>query len=93
VSPAGACGLESASGVGLARIDLGDLAGQRRVLVRPCLDWSERQRHVAGAFGAALAGRLFELRWLRRRKENRSVEITALGREKLLAELGVKLDA
>jgi DNA-binding transcriptional ArsR family regulator len=74
-------------------IDLDELARQRRTLVRPCLDWSERRRHVAGALGAALAGRLFELGWLRRREANRSVEVTALGRARLLAEFSVELGA
>jgi hypothetical protein len=73
-------------------IDLGELAKQRRTLVRPCLDWSERRRHVAGALGAALAERLFELRWLRRRDANRSVEVTPLGRARLLAEFSVEPD-
>jgi DNA-binding transcriptional ArsR family regulator len=70
-------------------ISVEELARRRRPLVRSCLDWSERRRHVAGALGAALAGRLFELGWLRRRPTNRSVEVTALGRLKLEAELGL----
>jgi DNA-binding transcriptional ArsR family regulator len=74
-------------------IDLHELSKQRRTLVRPCLDWSEQKWHVAGALGAALAGRLFELGWLRRRDANRSVEVTRLGRSRLRAEFGVELDA
>jgi DNA-binding transcriptional ArsR family regulator len=74
-------------------IDLDELAQQRRPLVRPCLDWSERRRHVAGALGAALATRLFELGWLTRRDQNRSVEVTSLGRARLLADFGVDLEA
>src|ERR671924_212218 len=35
-------------------IDLEPLSAQRRPLVRGCLDWSERELHVAGALGAAL---------------------------------------
>jgi DNA-binding transcriptional ArsR family regulator len=57
-------------------IDLAELKAQRRPVVRACLDWSERELHVAGAFGAALAARLFELGWIRRREGNRSVEVT-----------------
>jgi len=57
-------------------IDLAELQAQRRPVVRGCLDWSERELHVAGAFGAALATRLFELGWIRRREGNRSVEVT-----------------
>jgi DNA-binding transcriptional ArsR family regulator len=57
-------------------IELAELQAQRRPVVRGCLDWSERELHVAGAFGAALATRLFELGWIRRREGNRSVEVT-----------------
>jgi DNA-binding transcriptional ArsR family regulator len=67
--------------VGLARIgiDLEQLARQRRTLVRGCLDWSERELHVAGALGASLTVRLFELDWIRRRPGNRSVAVTPAG--------------
>ena len=56
-------------------VDLGGLREQRRPVVRGCLDWSERELHVAGAVGAALTTRFFELGWIRRRERNRSVEI------------------
>ena len=72
-------------------IDLDSLPRRRRPLVRPCLDWSERRRHVAGSVGAALAERLFDLRWLKRRPTNRSVEITPLGLAQLRAEFGLEL--
>jgi DNA-binding transcriptional ArsR family regulator len=61
-------------------IDVERLVKRRRAFARPCLDWSERRRHLAGALGAALAARLFELGWLKRRAANRSVEVTAAGR-------------
>jgi len=70
-------------------IDLAELEAQRRPVVRGCLDWSERELHVAGAFGAAIATRLFELGWIRRREGNRSVEVT--DERSLAAELGVQL--
>jgi DNA-binding transcriptional ArsR family regulator len=70
-------------------IDLVELGRQRRAVVRGCLDWSERELHVAGALGAALANRLFELGWIRRREGNRSVEVLDAGR--LASELGVEL--
>ena len=70
-------------------IDLTELERQRRPAVRGCLDWSERELHVAGGLGAALAGRMFELGWIRRRERNRSVEVTEEGRARLSAELGL----
>jgi len=44
------------------------------------IDWSERRYHVAGAFGAALADRLFELQWLERQPHNRAVRLTRDGK-------------
>ena len=38
----------------------------RRLLCRPCLDWSERRPHLAGVLGAALCHRCLELGWVRR---------------------------
>jgi DNA-binding transcriptional ArsR family regulator len=72
-------------------IDLTDLRRQRRPLVRSCLDWSERELHVAGALGAALTARLFELDWIRRVDGNRSVALTERGHVALEREFGVNL--
>jgi len=66
-----------------------EIPSSRRPLTRLCLDWSERRYHLAGALGAALAERLFELGWIERRKATRAVAVTARGREGL-ASLGVK---
>jgi DNA-binding transcriptional ArsR family regulator len=70
-------------------IELESLEGQRRPLIRGCLDWSERELHVAGGLGAALATRLFELGWIERREANRSVAVTERGRTLLRERLGV----
>jgi hypothetical protein len=70
-------------------IDLAELHAQRRPVVRGCLDWSERELHVAGALGAAVANRLFELGWIHRREGNRSVEVS--DRPRLESELGVEV--
>ena len=69
-------------------IDVAALERLRRPLIRGCLDWSERELHVAGALGAALTDRFFELGWIKRRDGNRSVEVTAQGRASLASELG-----
>lgn len=62
-----------------------DMSGlsRRRTFCRPCLDWSERQPHLAGAVGAGLAGRCFALGWLQRRQGTRALTITPLGAEAL----------
>jgi DNA-binding transcriptional ArsR family regulator len=60
-------------------IDLDALAGERRPLCRPCLDWSMRRHHLAGALGAALLERLRALKWLEREKGSRAVRFTRTG--------------
>ncbi|KWV58978.1 ArsR family transcriptional regulator [Bradyrhizobium macuxiense] len=60
-------------------IDLRSQPRHRRVLCRPCLDWSERRPHLAGRAGAALAALAFQRDWIRRRPQGRSVEITEAG--------------
>jgi hypothetical protein len=50
-----------------------------RVLCRPCLDWSERRSHLAGAVGTALCTRSLEEGWIRRIEGTRAVTVTAKG--------------
>ena len=72
-------------------VDLESLGRQRRPAVRGCLDWSERELHVAGGLGAALTARLFELGWIERREANRSVAVTNQGHTLFRERLGVDL--
>jgi len=60
----------------------------RRPLVRPCLDWTERRPHLAGAAGAALCGHAFENAWITRIGTGRAVTLTALGRTAFEQHLG-----
>jgi DNA-binding transcriptional ArsR family regulator len=69
-------------------IDLGALRRTPRPLLRSCLDWSERRDHLAGALGAALLARLFDLRLVKRDPLGRAVSISARG-EALLTRLEV----
>lgn len=82
-------GDRAAAELAILEIELEPLADQRRPLVRGCLDWSERELHIAGALGAALNARLFELGCVVRRDRTRSVAVTQAGRD-LLDELGVR---
>jgi DNA-binding transcriptional ArsR family regulator len=70
-------------------IDVDELGRGRRTLARPCLDWSERRRHLAGALGAALASTLLERRWVERRDGNRSLAVTPAGRAALEQTFGI----
>lgn len=67
-------------------IDLAAVRVARRPLCRPCLDWSERRDHLAGAFGAALLRHLLEKGWARRVPDSRALRIEARG-ERLLTAL------
>lgn len=60
-----------------------------RLLLRPCLDWTERQHHVAGSLPAAITRRLFELDWLRRAPRGRAVDLTLDGYQGLVDLLRV----
>ena len=51
-----------------------------RPVCRPCLDWSERRPHLAGALGAAICNHALDQAWVRRRSGTRALEITPAGR-------------
>lgn len=73
-------------------IDSVALRRQRRTLARPCLDWSERGDHLAGAVGAAITAAMLERRWLVRMDRTRAVRLTARGRDGLFRALGMEID-
>ena len=70
-------------------IDGALLKRQQRPLIRSCVDWTERELHVAGAFGAAVTARLFERGYIERRDSTRSVAVTQAGKQFLADELGI----
>jgi DNA-binding transcriptional ArsR family regulator len=64
-----------------------------RRFCRPCIDFSERRFHLAGALGAMLCRQCFELGWIERRRDSRAVAITTRGRTGLRDSFGVELPA
>jgi len=80
--------------LGRMDIDVASLSTRRgrrgRVLCRPCLDWSERRPHLAGAVGAALCARSFEKNWIRRIDGTRAVAITSNGQRIFREQFGVR---
>jgi DNA-binding transcriptional ArsR family regulator len=65
------------------RIDAVELQQERRPFALQCLDWSERQHHIAGLLGAALLDRLFALNYIARMKNPRCIRITLEGKKAL----------
>ena len=57
--------------------------GGGRVFCRPCLDWSERRPHIAGALGAAVCTACFAQGWIRRIEGTRAVHVIPIGRSVL----------
>jgi hypothetical protein len=79
-------GLAFATDFGL---DIEHRPGSRRPLCKTCLDWSERRYHLGGRFGAALASRMLEKRWLQRENGGRALIITKAGLRGLREELRI----
>jgi DNA-binding transcriptional ArsR family regulator len=67
-----------------------DHKGGKRIFCRPCLDRTERRPHLAGALGAKLASRYFELGWIERSRDSRTVRITEPGRNGLRDAFGIE---
>lgn len=71
-------------------IDVAGLSGGRRPLCLTCLDWSVRRHHLAGALGAAILSRIFELKWARRDRTSRRIVFSAVGERALRATFRVR---
>src|SRR5262244_420200 len=56
---------------------------------RLCLDWTERRPHIAGAVGAAITRRCFDLGWMERMERSHAVTVTPLGRRGLQKTFGI----
>lgn len=75
-----------------------DLAGpdvlhppRSRLLVRTCLDWTERKPHLAGALGAVLHQQLVTRSWIRPCRGSRAVRVTLEGEVAITELLGAEL--
>ena len=72
-------------------IDLAALNSTPRDFCRLCLDWTERRPHIAGAVGAALTKRWFDLGWTERMKHSSAVVVTASGKHGFLETFGISV--
>jgi DNA-binding transcriptional ArsR family regulator len=70
-------------------IDLSSLNSTGREFCRLCLDWTERRPHIAGALGAALTKRCFDLGWIEQIKHSGAVIVTPPGQRGFLETFGI----
>lgn len=83
VTPAG---IAWCAGLGL---DVAALRPGRHGLARACLDWTEREHHLAGPLATALMRTFCAQGWLRRAETGRAVRVTPKGWIALRTELGL----
>lgn len=85
LTPAGELALRAAG------VDVAGAGTRRRAFARPCLDWTQRRPHLAGALGAAVTTTILDHGWLRRGK-GRGLRLTGEGRLALRDVLGLPPD-
>lgn len=76
---------------GRFQINVDQLNTGRRQFAACCLDWSERQHHIAGAVGAAIAKHSLEVGWVKRVADSRVLIITPQGSRALQENFDIKL--
>lgn len=74
-------------------VDVATLEKGRAPLCRPCLDWSARRNHLAGAVGRAMLARMQVLGWCKRVEGTRVIDFSAKGRAAFDRQFGVSLGA
>lgn len=70
-------------------LDVTQVKASRRGLARQCLDWTEREHHLAGPLGVQLLNLLCARGWLRRVKASRAIQVTPEGWVGLKEQFGV----
>ena len=70
-------------------VDVSAARGLRRRLAYPCVDWSERRPHLAGAVGAAVLDVALKRKWVVRDLDSRALELTPYGRREMRARFGL----
>ena len=72
-------------------IEVAPLRRQRRAFTRPCLDWTERRPHLAGAVGAAIAEHALAAQWVTYVPGTRALRVTDEGRRGFLEQFALNL--
>lgn len=86
----GGCAFLAAIGLNVEALKARRAARSGRILCRPCLDWSERRFHLAGALGAELCTHSLQAGWIRRLPGSRAVLVTRAGERVFREEFGLR---
>ncbi len=70
-------------------LDIDGLQTKRRSFLRPCIDWTERRPHVAGALGAGLLDHYLAAGWFDDPRGTRQLTLTERGAHMLRETFGV----
>lgn len=81
VTPAGA------EWFGHLGLDIAQITPGRHGIARKCLDWTERQHHLAGPLGTRFLAQACTLGWFKRPPSTRAVEVTPKGWQALKTHL------
>jgi DNA-binding transcriptional ArsR family regulator len=65
-------------------INLEEAKKQKRIFLKPCLDWSERRNHIAGSVGTLLFNKMLKEDWFRKNENSRAITVTGKGEKELL---------
>jgi len=71
---------------------ISDLKKEKRVFCRMCLDWSERQHHLAGTLGKYLSKYFVDNGYIIHKKDSRAVSLTSKGKEYFEKEWNLYFD-
>lgn len=72
-------------------VDAEQARAQRRRFACPCLDWSMRRPHLAGALGAALLHTALRQGWVVQDLDSRAFALTPKGRRAFHTRIGLKV--
>ncbi len=80
-------GFELLASVG---VDVDAIKATSRVRARPCLDWTQRRHHLAGAAGKEVLTALVNNGWVTPDRRPRSIRITEAGRTAIVDGFGLE---
>lgn len=74
-------------------VEIEPVRAQRRRFACPCLDWSMRRPHLAGALGAAVLQAVISRNWVIQDLDSRALALTPKGRKELYGRFGITVES